>query len=475
VFLPSSSLSLLHFFLFELQGKTLQTISLLCYLKETEGVSGPSLVVCPLTVLSSWCSELEKWAPSLRFLRLHASNEVVREQQRRLLESDCLAYDVVVTSYEMLLAKNMRSLLQRQHFNYLVLDEGHKIKRHDALVSQASRHIHCENKLLLTGTPLQNNLYELWSLLDFLYPSMFDMRTFVDAFNLKDNHVDETMMIQAQRLLDLFMLRRLKTHVEAKLPPKLETRVYCPMSDVQAFWYKAILLKDLDCLARVSGEGDKADESLAKQRTLLLNLVMQLRKCCQHPFLFDGAETDIEGTSVAELTGSSGKLAVLDMLLTSLFKKNHRTVIFSQFTKVLDILDDYCRMRGWTYCRFDGSTGRAKRTYLVQQFNAESSPYFVILMSTKSGGMGINLQTADTCILYDSDVRDVTTKVGATTISASRVLTLLHTLCFVTVESPERHPGAGPSPPDRTDEACPRVPARHFRKRRGADPPARRA
>jgi SWI/SNF-related matrix-associated actin-dependent regulator of chromatin subfamily A member 5 len=157
-------------------------------------------------------------------------------------------------------------------------------------------------------------------------------------------------------------------------------------------------LKDISALI------NKGDEPLTKHNRSRLNfLVMQLRKCCNHPFQFDGAEVDIDNTTLKDLIAASGKLSVLDMLLTSLFKKGHRTVLFSQFTYMLDIIEDYCIMRGWRYCRFDGSTPRAKRNCVINQFNADGSDRFIFLMSTRSGGMGLNLQTADTCILFDSD------------------------------------------------------------------------
>ena len=172
-------------------------------------------------------------------------------------------------------------------------------------------------------------------------------------------------------------------------------KVICPLSTTQVWWYKALLVKDLGVLANNGGKGVKSK--------VLNNLVMQLRKCCLHPFLFPGVEEDPDTTSLADLIGQSGKLAVLDLLLMSLFKKGHRVTLFSQFTRVLDILDDYCRLRGWKYCRFDGGTPRARRNHIINAFNAEGSDKFIFLMSTRSGGMGINLQTADTCILYDSD------------------------------------------------------------------------
>jgi SWI/SNF-related matrix-associated actin-dependent regulator of chromatin subfamily A member 5 len=186
-------------------------------------------------------------------------------------------------------------------------------------------------------------------------------------------------------------------------------------------------MKNINILARTNGGEGATSATNAK---VLSNLVMQLRKCCLHPFLFDGAEVNTDETTCEDLIAASGKLAVLDMLLRSLYEKKHRVVLFSQFTRVLDILDDYCTMRGFKRCRFDGSTARTKRNHVVNQFNAEGSDCFVFLMSTRSGksceisavsicrvalssntvlitlligGMGLNLQTADTCILFDSD------------------------------------------------------------------------
>jgi SWI/SNF-related matrix-associated actin-dependent regulator of chromatin subfamily A member 5 len=380
-------------------GKTLQTISLLCHLKEKEGVTGPSLVICPLSVLYSWCNELKKWAPSLKILRFHSSSEIERQSQRATFLEDSCSYDVVVTTYEMAKQPQLRSLWSRQYFNYLVLDEGHKIKDATTQISQAVRKIHRENALILTGTPVQNNLVELWALLNFLYPDIFTSdEPFAEAFDLTLNVVNKDTLQSAQKLLSLFMLRRLKDEVEKLMPKKIETKVLCPLSSTQVFWYKALLMKDIRLLANSVGDGkDDANVSGPKAKTLS-NLVMQLRKCCLHPFLFDGAEDNPDETSLKDLIAASGKLAVLDKLLRSLYVKGHRSVLFSQFTSVLDILEDYCVLRGWNYCRFDGSTARATRNYIVNSFNEPGSDKFIFLMSTRSGGMGLNLQTAGTYI-----------------------------------------------------------------------------
>mmetsp|Transcript_16108 Transcript_16108/g.20042 ORF Transcript_16108/g.20042 Transcript_16108/m.20042 type:complete len:593 (-) Transcript_16108:145-1923(-) len=199
------------------------------------------------------------------------------------------------------------------------------------------------------------------------------------------------------------MLRRMKDDVERGIPRKIETKVICPLSKTQLYWYKALLLKDLHVLARLAEANDTKAPCPAMCKKQLRSLVMQLRKCCNHPFLFPGGESDIDTTTLLDLIANSGKLSVLDMLLRSLFKKGHRVILFSQFTATLDIIDDYCREIGWKYCRFDGSTPRARRNFVVNNYNAPKSDKFLFLMSTRSGGVGLNLQTADTVILFDSD------------------------------------------------------------------------
>lgn len=155
-----------------------------------------------------------------------------------------MEYDIIVTTYEMSSASNLQSLWSRQHFNLVVLDEGHRIKCSTTLISQAVRRLHAECRIILTGTPLANNLTELWALLNFLEPEVFSTsQPFDDAFDLTHNKVDNVKLDQAHELLQVVMLRRLKATVEQSLPPKIETRVLCPLSNSQIWWYKALLVK----------------------------------------------------------------------------------------------------------------------------------------------------------------------------------------------------------------------------------------
>ena len=263
------------------------------------------------------------------------------------------------------------ALVQKVHWRLLVLDEGHVLKNAETEISSTVRKMHFASALLLTGTPLQNNLTELWALLNFLYPAIFTTSAVFDAgFNISDGVADSATMLAAHHLLQLLMLRRLKESVASEMPPKLETLVTCPLADAQLFWYRRLLLKDSSVLQTVErtgtdalGGGPSADGDgpapTSKYKTLM-NLLMQLRKCCDHPFLFSGAEDDPDETSLEELVGASGKLRVLDRLLLKLFKAKHRVVLFSQFASMVDLLDDYCRMRGFNFLRLTGSTNRVQ-------------------------------------------------------------------------------------------------------------------
>ena len=389
-------------------GKTLQTIAFLAHLKFVEDVHGPHLVICPLSVLSSWMTELKRFCPELRALKLHSSD---LEERRRLMQSlgaNCGAdVDVVVTTYEMAKSPAVQTQLSsRSWWRYLIIDEGHVIKNHASQISQAVRRFHFSNALLLTGTPLQNNLHELWALLNFLYEDLFPSSAAFDkAFQLnstKGATVDNEQLSHASQLLRPFMLRRTKEEVEKSMPPKLETTIGCPLSEMQLFWYKRLLLRESALLKEL----EQANEDHVATGTdwkRLSSLLMQLRKCCNHPFLFPGAEPSSEDAYVQQLIDGSGKFQLLDRLLAKLFEAGHRVVLFSQFTSTLDLLEDLLTYRKYKYCRLDGSTNRVQRTVDINAFNMKGSTRFCFLMSTRAGGLGINCQTADTCILFDSD------------------------------------------------------------------------
>ena len=287
-----------------------------------------------------------------------------------------------------------KAAIKKVPWSYLIIDEAHRIKNENSLLSQMVRLFKSTNRLLITGTPLQNNLHELWALLNFLLPDIFASASeFETTFNISDANARDEIIKKLHKVLRPFLLRRLKVDVEKSLPPKKEVKLYVGLSDLQKTWYKNLLAKDIDVINSVSGP-----------RVRLLNLVMQLRKVCNHPYLFQGAEPGPPYVEGQHMIDSCGKMILLDKLLKKLRERGSRVLIFSQMTRMLDILEDYCIFRKHQYCRIDGSTDQSVREEQMDTYNAPNSKKFVFLLSTRAGGLGINLQTADTVILYDSGI-----------------------------------------------------------------------
>ncbi|KAI6861798.1 chromatin remodelling complex ATPase chain ISW1, partial [Hortaea werneckii] len=205
----------------------------------------------------------------------------------------------------------------------------------------------------------------------------------------------DTVVQQLHRVLRPFLLRRVKSDVEKSLLPKKEINLYVGMSEMQIKWYRNIIEKDIDA---VNGAGGKKES-----KTRLLNIVMQLRKCCNHPYLFDGAEPGPPYTTDEHLVYNAAKMTMLDKLLKKMQAQGSRVLIFSQMSRVLDILEDYSVMRGYQYCRIDGSTAHEDRIAAIDEYNKPESEKFLFLLTTRAGGLGINLTSADIVVLFDSD------------------------------------------------------------------------
>uniref|UniRef100_A0A671W9I8 Chromodomain helicase DNA binding protein 1-like n=1 Tax=Sparus aurata TaxID=8175 RepID=A0A671W9I8_SPAAU len=354
-------------------GKTCQTISLLVYMSGALGKKGPFLVLSPLSVMENWRKELEGFAPSLTVLCYKGDKERRAELQR---ETDTQDFHVLLTTYERV------TLLLRWKWKVLVVDEAHRLKNQNSLLHKTLTQFSVGFRVLLTGTPIQNNLQELYSLLSFIQPSIFTP---------DDVDIPRTVPLfpaaELQSVLEPFLLRRVKSEVAVDLPKKTELVMYHGMSALQKKYYKAVLMKDLEAFGN-------------DQKTRLLNILMNLRKCVDHPYLFDGVEP--EPFEMGEhLIEASGKLCLLDSMLTYLQKGGHRVLLFSQMTRMLDILQDYMEYRGYSYERLDGSVRGEERNLAVKNFS--SKDVFVFLLSTKAGGVGLNLTAADTVIFIDSD------------------------------------------------------------------------
>jgi len=370
-------------------GKTLQTLSLLSYLKHNRCFGGPHLVIVPKSTIGNWYKECKRWTPQMYAFKFAGDKDEREHLRKTVLASG--DFDICITTYETAISE--KAAIRHISWGYLVIDEAHRIKNETSVLSQVVRLFSSSNRLLITGTPLQNNLRELWAMLNFLLPDLFSDADDFDAwFSLEGRTNDESDVFirKLHKILKPFLLRRLKVDVEKELLPKKEVKLFVGMSEMQRTWYQNILSKNIDAL------------NAGANRVRMLNILMQLRKCVNHPYLFEGAEQP-PFTNDERLVKNSGKLDLLDKLLPRLKQDGHRVLIFSQMTRLLDILEDYCFWKEYDYCRIDGSTVGEAREQAMEEFNAEGSSKFIFLLSTRAGGLGINLATADTVILYDSD------------------------------------------------------------------------
>ncbi|MBW0473952.1 hypothetical protein O181_013667 [Austropuccinia psidii MF-1] len=561
-------------------GKTLQTIAFLCYLRD-RGVWGPFLVVCPLSTVANWVNEFERFCPTVPVVLYHGtqtqrdqirasrmappsdepkawlgkppsrplSNQQVisnpirnprskQTQTRWTGQTTKDTFPVVVTSYEIVM--NDRKFLSQYAWSYIVVDESHRLKNLECKLVQELKSYQSANRLLLTGTPLHNNLKELWSLLNFILPEIFDdYSSFEQWFDLSSvttasDSAAALSTAQAQHIvsnlhaiLKPFLLRRVKSEVETALPKKKEYLLSAPLTPQQKELYDAVINRNLRSLlidqkrkagleldfpqldnkrprspsaspqcedskqpskrtkasdaasSESSSEEDmpiaqrpkpskrqslsrratrdrqsigykeKSDSQFFKEietgncdeidytfddsneatsktepisraewadrrahksvnQMKLQNVVMQLRKVCNHPWLFDWPIDPKTGEySIGEgLVSASGKMLLLDKLLKGLFDRGHKVLIFSQFTSMLDIIHDWATiLKGWSVCRIDGATSQDLRRQQMKDFNETVGPDAcnLFLLSTRAGGVGINLVAADTVILFDSD------------------------------------------------------------------------
>ncbi|XP_068188512.1 chromodomain-helicase-DNA-binding protein 4a isoform X2 [Antennarius striatus] len=392
-------------------GKTVQTAVFLYSLYKEGHSKGPFLVSAPLSTIINWEREFEMWAPDMyvvTYVGDKDSRAVIRENEfsfednairggkkaSRMKKDSSIKFHVLLTSYELITID--MAILGSIDWACLVVDEAHRLKNNQSKFFRVLNNYPLQHKLLLTGTPLQNNLEELFHLLNFLTPERFSkLEIFLEEF------ADIAKEDQIKKLHDMLgphMLRRLKADVFKHMPSKTELIVRVELSPMQKKYYKFILTKNFEAL-NTKGGGNQVS---------LLNVVMDLKKCCNHPYLFPAAA--IEAPKMPNgmydggaLVKAAGKLLLLQKMMRKLKEGGHRVLIFSQMTKMLDLLEDFLENEGYKYERIDGGITGGMRQEAIDRFNAPGAQQFAFLLSTRAGGLGINLATADTVVIYDSD------------------------------------------------------------------------
>ncbi|KAK4991766.1 hypothetical protein LTR50_001583 [Elasticomyces elasticus] len=381
-------------------GKTIQIIAFLATLV-SDWNCFPFLVIVPNSTCANWRREIKQWAPSLRVVAYFGSQAARDLAYRHELFPDGskdLRCHIVVTSYDAAADDSCRKFFRSIMWQGLIVDEGQRLKNDKNQLYAALGALKCPFRILLTGTPLQNNARELFNLLQFLDDS-FDAA----ALEAEYEELTTSNVPKLHELIRPFFLRRTKAQVLTFLPPVAQIIVPVSMSLVQKKLYKSILAKSPELLRAIF---TAQRELKPTERGSLSNILMQLRKCLCHPFVYNmeiEEKSRDSAVSHRNLVEASAKLQLLEMLLPKLKERGHRVLIFSQFLDMLTILEDFLDGLQLRYQRLDGTINSLQKQKRIDEFNDPESQLFAFLLSTRAGGVGINLATADTVIILDPD------------------------------------------------------------------------
>lgn len=391
-------------------GKTAQSVVMVNDLFKL-GFRGPFLVVAPLSTLMQWEREFENWTDLnvVLFSGGPQQREIITEYELYYRDNkDVCKFEVMLLNYEKFIKEDVFELINSFTWEYLVVDEAHKLKNHKKKIYGLLESLKVRHKLLLTGTPNQNRLSEFWSLLHFIEPQIFNnLDEFIEKYDSSPDDSEEFKVSQMEKLknevINKYMLRREKKEVEHSIGEKEERIVEIELTKTQKKLYEYLIVVDI-----ALSQKNNAYTFNFQSGT---NFVMQLRKICNHPALFDekGGWTnfidpseDNKDNLYQRLINTSGKLIFLEKLLEKLKKEKAKILIFSQMTNLLDILEEFCTYKKYKYERIDGSVTGNQRQRAIDSFNSNPD-VFIFLLCTRAGGTGLNLTAGNTVIIYDSD------------------------------------------------------------------------
>uniref|UniRef100_A0A8D1NIG5 DNA excision repair protein ERCC-6 n=1 Tax=Sus scrofa TaxID=9823 RepID=A0A8D1NIG5_PIG len=399
-------------------GKTIQIIAFLAGLSyskiRTRGSNyrfeglGPTIIVCPTTVMHQWVKEFHTWWPPFRVAILHETGSFTHKKEK-LVRDIAHCHGILITSYSYI--RLMQDDISRHDWHYVILDEGHKIRNPNAAITLACKQFRTPHRIILSGSPMQNNLRELWSLFDFIFPGKLGtLPVFMEQFSVPItmggySNASPVQVKTAYKCacvlrdtINPYLLRRMKSDVKMSLslPDKNEQVLFCRLTDEQHKVYQNFI------------DSKEVYRILNGEMQIFSGLVA-LRKICNHPDLFSGGPKNFKGIPGEELEEDqfgywkrSGKMIVVESLLKIWHKQGQRVLLFSQSRQMLDILEVFLRAQKYSYLKMDGTTTIASRQPLITRYNEDAS-IFVFLLTTRVGGLGVNLTGANRVIIYDPD------------------------------------------------------------------------